>query len=35
MWLNTTDLETAGRASIPWQKQQEQEVQKADAEVWW
>jgi hypothetical protein len=21
--------------NIPWQKQQQQEMQKADAEVWW
>jgi hypothetical protein len=35
MWLDWTELETAGRANIPWQKQQQQEMQIADAEEWW
>jgi hypothetical protein len=35
MWLNRTDLETAGRANIPWQKQQQQEMQGASADEWW
>jgi hypothetical protein len=36
MRVDSTDLETAGRANIPWQKQQQQqEMQNADAEEWW
>jgi hypothetical protein len=35
MELDWTELETAGRANIPWQKQQQQEMQIAGAEEWW